>query len=488
MFRRIGIVFLMALLMAACAPQGVDEACCVVAEADSLWQAGQTYDDSLRLAQAYETLSSFCSPLLSTLHPKHSTDYAHACYHYGRLLRRADDPVAAMQVFISGTHSGTDDHNILGRLYSNMGSICHMAKDFQQSYDMYELSANYFLQNGDTLLYYYGQINMAIEAAEQKDSIRTMKLINSIESIQRPELYKSIMETKALLYQSIQKYDSVISIVSQLQAIGYKEVYGCIMKARAFSYLQQKDSSLQYARWLLPQTNEYGDLVDLYYILSKDNVALSKDSLDILSSIRIDIQKEWTTSKQKYAQAAQVLKNEIDNKANIFKRIRLLIVILGVVLIGIGVAVILIRRKHKIIESKQIKQEQQLKLLEVQQTEYQLRVQTDIAIACQSLCSRKNIKNDLQLENMDKMCSIANTYFNGIADKLLAYPDVTHLDVRLSLLFLLELPYNEIAELLNISPNSIGKLKSNTARKLGTTMKDFHKKLLEIACSPSPQR
>jgi predicted aminopeptidase len=90
----------MALLMTACAPRGVDEACCVVAEADSLWQAGQTYDDSLRLAQAYETLSPFNNPLLSTFHPKRSTDYAHACYHYGRLLRRADDPVAAMQVFI----------------------------------------------------------------------------------------------------------------------------------------------------------------------------------------------------------------------------------------------------------------------------------------------------------------------------------------------------------------------------------------------------
>ena len=120
MIRRIGIVFLTALLLAACAPHSVDEARRVVAEADSLWQAGQTYDDSLRLAQAYETLSSFNNPLLSTFHPKRSTDYAHACYHYGRLLRRADDPVAAMQVFISGTHSGTNDHHILGRIYSNM--------------------------------------------------------------------------------------------------------------------------------------------------------------------------------------------------------------------------------------------------------------------------------------------------------------------------------------------------------------------------------
>ena len=164
-------MFLTALL-AACAPHGLDEARCVVAEADSLWQVGQTYDDSLRLAQAYETLSSFNNPLLSTLHPKRSTDYAHACYHYGRLLRRADDPVAAMQVFISGTHSGTEDHHILGRIYSNIGSICHLAIEYQLSYDMYEITAQHYYLNHDTLLYYYSLNDMAIELAEQgkKDS------------------------------------------------------------------------------------------------------------------------------------------------------------------------------------------------------------------------------------------------------------------------------------------------------------------------------
>ena len=138
--------------MAACAPRGVDEACCVVAEADSLWQAGLQYGidegDSATLAQAYKTLEAIPLPFREGLGL--GSPYAHACYHYGRLLRRADDPVAAMQVFISGTHSGTDDYHILGRIYSNMGDLCHLASEFQLSYDMYERSAHYFLENGDT--------------------------------------------------------------------------------------------------------------------------------------------------------------------------------------------------------------------------------------------------------------------------------------------------------------------------------------------------
>ena len=76
---------------------------------------GRTYSDSAELAQAYRTLHK-----RRAFYPD---AYAHGCYHYGRLLREKDNPVAAMQVFINATHSRTRDYHILGRVYSNMGSI-----------------------------------------------------------------------------------------------------------------------------------------------------------------------------------------------------------------------------------------------------------------------------------------------------------------------------------------------------------------------------
>ena len=167
---------LSAMLM-ACSPHSVHEAQLVVADADSLWHNGQLYGidygDSATLAQAYETLGNHLLPI--TNHQL-SGSYAHACYHYGRLLRKKDNPVEAMQAFIAATHSGTKDYHILGRVYSNMGSICHLAGAFPLSYDMFEKSADMFLQNGDTLAYYFGLNNMAYELAEQgkKDSVETI--------------------------------------------------------------------------------------------------------------------------------------------------------------------------------------------------------------------------------------------------------------------------------------------------------------------------
>ena len=155
------------VFLGSCSSRAIHEAEAVVAQADSLWQAGLMYGidagDSLTLAQAYKTLGDIPLPYREGLGL--GSPYSHACYHYGKLLRAKDHPAEAMQAFINATPSRTRDYHILGRVYSNMGSICHLAGDFPLSYDMYEKSANCFLADKDTLSYYYGLNNMAFEKA-----------------------------------------------------------------------------------------------------------------------------------------------------------------------------------------------------------------------------------------------------------------------------------------------------------------------------------
>ncbi|MBQ7530584.1 MAG: hypothetical protein IJT12_02630, partial [Paludibacteraceae bacterium] len=60
--------------------------------------------------------------------------YARACYYYGYLLRQHGNQVAAMQAFIASTHAPYiqrviplpwfSNYHILGRIYSNMGTMC----------------------------------------------------------------------------------------------------------------------------------------------------------------------------------------------------------------------------------------------------------------------------------------------------------------------------------------------------------------------------
>ena len=105
MFRKYALYIAFLVCLCACSPAALHEAQYTVSQADSLWNAGQTYNDSLALAQAYKTLGYW-----RWFYPD---NYVHACYHYGRLLRRKDDLAAAMQTLVNATHTRSHDYHLL---------------------------------------------------------------------------------------------------------------------------------------------------------------------------------------------------------------------------------------------------------------------------------------------------------------------------------------------------------------------------------------
>ena len=178
MWNRIYIALILACTTCACSARqhifpfslGVewDEARQTLDVADSLHvNEGRLYDDSLALAEAYTLLGHW-----RLIYPD---DYARACYYYGRMLRHRGDQVAAMRAFIAGSHAPYIDrvvplpwysnYHILGRIYSNMGTMCHSAGEYQLSYEMYNKSADFFLIADDSTGYYYTLNNEAFELA-----------------------------------------------------------------------------------------------------------------------------------------------------------------------------------------------------------------------------------------------------------------------------------------------------------------------------------
>ncbi|MBQ7632363.1 MAG: hypothetical protein IJS82_06385, partial [Paludibacteraceae bacterium] len=83
--------------MFSCSPRKIREAQSIVAQADSLREEGKMYGiddgDSATLAQTYEIVDAIPLPFRKGMGL--SRTYSHACYHYGRLLREKDNPVAA---------------------------------------------------------------------------------------------------------------------------------------------------------------------------------------------------------------------------------------------------------------------------------------------------------------------------------------------------------------------------------------------------------
>ena len=298
----------------------VREAQRTAAVADSLRvNEGRLYDDSLALAEAFATTGRW-----RYIYPN---DYARACYYYGRLLRNRGDQVGAMRAFIAGTHAPYvqrvmplpwfSDHHILGRIYSNMGTMCHLVDEFELSYDMYEQSARFFRKAGDTTLYYYALNSMAFELAEQRLHDETLILLDSIEQkCANTDVLTKLLETKAILYYNLAEYDSAIFVAKQLYFRGYLASTGYVVEAQAYWHLQQYDSALYYAKYVIdsPYASEQ-DRYHMLYIACNHDTTIDTKTVQELAAWRADINYNYIEPLlQQNSAAVELLRHDISEQ------------------------------------------------------------------------------------------------------------------------------------------------------------------------------
>ena len=498
------ITLIWIVFLTACTPRAVREAESVVAQADSLRAEGRVYGidegDSTTLAQAYETLKKYSEvsrqfseicpfiPCTSSL-----CTYAHACYHYGRLLREKDNPVEAMQVFINATHSCTRDYHILGRVYSNMGSICHLAGDYPLSYEMYEKSAQVFLQGEDTLSYYYLLNDMAFELAEQGRQEETFALLSKIEdNCDDNDVLLKTWETKAELFVRTSQYDSVIYVVNYLQREGFSHSTQHVQKAQAFWGLCMKDSSLYYARYVmnLPNASEQ-DKYNMLYILANGDSTLTNDNILDISAQRSDIETDVLIPlHNQWAMSVQLLEQDLHRKPDL----RWLYAILAtLVLVGASIYAYIYRkrRQHQLL-SQQVddltiaKNEAKLQHEQIIQehTEFTHNLRNQIEQNCSILIQSDDFPNNLCWKDYVTMCKITNDNFNMLSTKLQNIYRLSEKEIRLCVLVLMGVTNGkQLANLLYYSESGIRNFKNRTAQKIGTNSIELRDSLIKIAIS-----
>ena len=447
----------LSMSLCGCSQKALHEAIDVVAQADSLRAEGQLYTDSVQLANAYETLDKW-----QVLYPD---DYAHACYHYGRLLRSQDNPVEAMQVFINATHSRTHDYHILGRVYSNMAELCQLENNRDLAYDMHNISANYFKRGGNMQLYFYALNNMAIQRAQQRNKGEATNLLSQIErECTDSAVLTKVIETKALACRHSKEYDSTIYYVHILESMGYQEILGDILKAQAFWYLQQYDSALHYANNVLSRPCSLDASVSMMYITSHNDPSIDIDSVLVITSERADKQFEITHMQAELSHAVEILQQDISRPYDW----RWIFIVIGIItLFGGGIGVVYAYRRTRIIKRNA---ELLRKTLEQK---------------CEALIqlSDKQLQETIYWKDYNALCHYMNAHMNDIINKLFHLkPNLTEQNIRLCIVTLIGFPYLRCAEMLRLSKSSISKSKQIMADKLGTDIKTLRTYLMDLAC------
>ena len=477
--------------MMSCAPERLREAEEVVAQADSMRAAGQMYGsdagDSATLAQAYETLGAIPLPFREGMGL--GSSYAHACYHYGRLLREKDNPVEAMQCFINATHTRTRDYHILGRVYSNMGDIAHLAGEFPLAYDMFRYAAKAFLQSRDTLTYYYAINSSALELAEQSKIEETLVSLNTIDTSDA-RLSSFVNFSKAILYRNIERYDSAILFADAALKELNEESGVMLVKAQAFYGLDMKDSALTYAKRVLSNHSAtYQNTFNALYIISNIDSTLKKEEIRVLSTKREDIRYyEYEPDKDKSTIAVQLLEQDLARKPNL-AWLYAICATLAIVGLVVFIYVYRKRRQHTLLA-------QQIEDLTIQNKEaavqhekiindvekHKRNIIAEIEQNCHLITQAESFPQNIHWKSYNKMCTVIDKRFYLLASKLHTKYKLNETETRLCVLTLLDCKYELIADLLYRSNSSIGTLKIRVAKKIGTTAKNLRMYLIENEC------
>lgn len=383
-------------------------------------------------------------------------------YQNGKALREEGMQVEAMQAFIEAAHSGTEDEALLGRVYSNMANMCRQANDHETAYEVYKTSAVHFRKADDTLAYAYALNNMAWEQAVRGEKEQALRLVDSalslpLSAISRQTLQAKVTETRAAACLFRQEYDSVLYYTNDAE-----NDYLLMLRAQAYSYLQIDDSAMVYAKQLLPRVTNPFYLDDLYYILTHNDADADAETLRELSSERADVQNAIKERHGELTKAVQLLKRDPEPKEESVAWKAILWWVIGIGLLIWGAIVVYKQRK-----------------LRKEKSDFEQVRRKELAQNIRQLQEAKDVRQELGWNDFAALCLQVNKRFYGLAGTLKAQ-DLNEQDIRICVLVLIGMPHKEIAEMLNCSPKSIGKLKDLTARKLGVSGGQLQEKLQKI--------
>jgi tetratricopeptide (TPR) repeat protein len=492
-------------MLSACC--GVREAQQTVATADSLrMHRGVAYGngvptsnmqrgvgDSIALAQAYTTFGR-----VQHIYPN---DYARACYYYGRLLRNHGDQVAAMQAFINGSHAPYwhrliplpqfTDYHILGRIYSNMGTMCHLVDAFELSYEMYEHASEQILKTNDSVSYYYLLNDMALELAELNMRENTLELLSKIEDeCTDKNVLTKTWETKAVLYRNIGTYDSAIIAAKHLYEREYYATSGYVVVAQSYWLMQQYDSALSYANLVVnsPRATIH-DRKRMLYILMNNDSNITVNKLQSLEVERADLDYDYIGPlRQQLSVAIEILKQDMNSAPSFLK---LSLITLALVIIGIIIWLSVVRFSD-IIKSEITEQNNQLikendEIREnnekiKQQYEYQHeKLLHELNSCCEALRKSPHLQNELHWKNYSELCAFIDHHFSLLATKLKATNKLGEKEIRMCILVFLDVNNKTIAQTIHYAANGIGKYKYRIAKKMGTSGQNLRNYLIEMA-------
>jgi tetratricopeptide (TPR) repeat protein len=395
-----------------------------------------------------------------------------------------------------------NDFDLSGKIYSDMGLIFTIQKNYKEALIKFQSSLSYFNKAGEKNdagfeTIYIGRLYNNLKKNELARWYFRKAISNTNDSL----LYGVFYQSLGISYYLSKQYDSAQYYLRKSLIYPYKwnnySIRCCFLSDLLFD-LNQYDSSFVYATRTLKYPATYYTQRDCYRILS--NLEYNRKKFK-KASVYIGYYQDYNDSIRKVeAQPKGVFLEKLHNttnEAHSTKRNMILIVsvLIFILILSSGLVFFLYKRnrhKRELLEvyKIQLNKKQEFVTQKLSQKIEEARtLQTDIR---KNATADERVKLDIELynnalylNNWDDFNREMNHAFNNIVSVLNAeFPTITRKEIIWCCLHLLDIPHTDRMLLLEASSDSLYKLKQRLAQKLNLEstkeLDPFLKTMIEI--------
>ena len=454
------LLWVLVVWFSACS--GVGESERIVAIADSLDTNHEVYSDTAALQSV---IRQWDRPIIRTL--KHNA-LGRVYYYLGRNYDDCYcDYTSAAQCYIQSEQLGMDSPLARGRVNACMGYVCsqHNADSLALWYN--ERALRCFQTAGDSFYCASALLTLSVSFASLGDYVKSDSLWQAADryALSDTDFEEYRCDSRIYYFMHRSEYDSALVWLHKVPPTTSLRM---VQRARAWEYMGRMDSASWYAEQVIARSVDRAHRVSAYYILHKQAVAEGDmQRANDLAAARMGEMRQQTQEVEGKLTAVHALQayREQCEQTSIWQWLWGMLALLAAIGAGcifIGYKRFVRLRRHESDLTQQLHDMTQAQAVHLQQK----------SEAMETTLSQKKplfaIGNPIW-QDEKKLTQQADSHLFNIYTRLHEQYGIDMQDFRICLLTLFDASRSEIAETIHRAVSSVPKLRSNTAKKLGTS-------------------
>jgi tetratricopeptide (TPR) repeat protein len=411
---------------------------------------------------------------------------ANCCFYKARMHKTIQHYDDATVLYLKALDIVPDGKNdiLFGKIYSDMGDICSIQMDYNESLKKYQKSIFYFNRAGDKFEATYRIITIGKVYHFQKNYKKAQEYYKQALYQTKDSLLQGFaIQEIGINYYWAKRYDSAQYFLQKSLKYPYKGLnyaVRCINLADLFFDINQYDSALHYANIALKYPSTFFNQRDCYRILANTKYKQGdfKQMGDYMTKYQActdSVRKVETQTK------STVLENLYQTNGTASKTRKYLLLLGCIIPIIVIISLFIVYRlrnrnkgKEKRLEEAemQISQKQSLLIESLLQKIEEARI-SQVTIYKKSTPAQRDemIKamydNYLHVNDKVAFKRLMNRTFNNLIITLeSSYPDITYKEIVWCCLFLLDVPTPEMSLILDNQLTGLYKLKQRLTQKM----------------------